>query len=136
MAELHVERTGIRQGVATNGRGAELRFGPVEVDGSFTPGELLALALASCNLMSADPPITRRLGDDAQVSGTVTTVKDVAANAYVDSAVELAIEGTDELDGAAWAELVDVATRSIERACTVGRTVEGGLPHTLNIRRV
>ncbi|WP_420114928.1 OsmC family protein [Pseudactinotalea sp.] len=135
MAELQVERTGTRQGVATNGRGAELRFGPVEADGAFTPGELLALALAACNLMSADPPLTRRLGDDARVTGSVTTVKDVPGNAYVDSTVELAIEGAEGLDGEAWAELVDVASRSIERACTVGRTLESGLPHTLTIRR-
>lgn len=135
MAELRVERTGIRQGVATNGRGAEVRFGPVETEGAFTPGELLALALAACNLMSADPPLTRRLGDDARVTGSVTTVKDVAANVYVDSAVELAIEGSEDLDDGAWAELVDVTTRSIERACTVGHTLENGLPHTLKIRR-
>ena len=135
MAKLRVERTGPRQGVATNGRGGELRFGPVEVDGSFTPGELLALALAACNLMSADPALARRLGDDLRTTASVTTVKDEKANAYVEGAVDLTIEGTEDLDGETWEKLVDVATRSIAQACTVGHTLDGGLPHTLTIRR-
>lgn len=135
MAELRVERTGVRQGVATNERGAELRYGPVEAEGSFTPGELLALALAACNLMSADHALVRRLGEQVRASGSVTTVKDTGANAYVDAAVELAVEETDGLDDAAWAQLLDVAGRAIAQSCTVGRTLEDGLPHTLTIRR-
>lgn len=138
MAELHVDRTGVRQGVATNGRGAELRYGPVEVDGSFTPGELLALALAACNLMSADHALVRRLGEDVRAGGTVTTVKDVGANAYVDAAVELTIgsaEAPIALDDDAWAQLLDVAGRAIAQSCTVGRTLESGLPHSLTIRQ-
>ncbi|GAB2616941.1 OsmC family protein [Pseudactinotalea suaedae] len=138
MADLHVERTGVRQGVATNGRGAELRYGPVEVDGSFTPGELLALALAACNLMSADHALVRRLGEDVRASGSVTTVKDVSANTYVDAAVELTVGSAEagvDLDDEAWANLRDVAGRAIAQSCTVGRTLEHGLPHTLTVRR-
>lgn len=138
MADLHVERTGVRQGLATNGRGAELRYGPVEVDGSFTPGELLALALAACNLMSADHALVRRLGEHVRASGSVTTVKDVSTNSYVDSAVELTVgsaDGSVDLDDEAWAQLLDVAERAIAQSCTVGRTLEHGLPHTLTVRR-
>lgn len=135
MAKLRVERTGVRQGVATNGRGAELRYGPQEQEGSFTPGELLALALAACNLMSADHALARRLGEQVRASGTVTTVKDVPSNAYVDSAVDLEIEGAAELDEQTWERLLDVARRAIENSCTVGRTLERGLGHTLTIRR-
>ncbi len=135
MPQLRVERTGVRQGIATNDRGGELRYGPVEVPGSFTPGELLAVALAACNMMSADPALVRRLGDELAARGQVTTIKDQSSNAYVDAAVDLEIEGSQDLDDAAWAELVDVATRSIAKACTVGRTLERGLPHTVTIRR-
>lgn len=138
MAELRVERTGTRQGIATNGRGGSLRYGPVEAEGSFTPGELLALALAACNLMSADHALVRRLGANVRASGSVTTVKDASANTYVDSAVELDVEcpdGPDSLDDEAWAQLLDVAGRAIAQSCTVGRTLEAGLPHTLTIRR-
>lgn len=132
---LRVERTGTRTGVAQNGRGASLRFGPGDVEGSFTPGELLALALAACNLMSADHAVVRRLGDQVHVAGTVTPVKDTGENTYVGASVDLTVEGADGLDDDAWLELVAVASRAIERGCTVGRTLDAGMPHTLAITK-
>lgn len=133
-SQLRVERTGTRQGVARNGRGASVRFGPDDVDGSFTPGELLALALAACNIMSVDHVLTRRLGE-VPLSGTVATTKDVGDNAYIDAHVELAVGGGHELDDGGWQELVAVASRAVERGCTVGRTLERPLPHTISVVR-
>ena len=133
-SQLRVERTGTRQGVARNGRGASVRFGPDDVEGSFTPGELLALALAACNVMSVDHVLTRRLGE-VGIGGTVVTSKDVGDNAYVDAHVELEVSGGDVPDDAAWQELVAVASRAVARGCTVGRTLERPLPHTISIVR-
>lgn len=121
--------------MAGNARGASVRFGPEEAEGSFTPGELLAVALAACNLMSADATISRRLGDDVEVSAAVETLKDRDTNSYVDASVQLRVTGAEDLDGEAWRELVAVASRAVERACTVGRTLEAGLPHTLTVVR-
>src|SRR5690606_970841 len=84
---LRLRRTGTRQGVAGNGRGATVRFGPADVDGAFTPGELLAVALAACNLMSADFPIARRVGEHVELTGEVTAVKDAATNRYAEASV-------------------------------------------------
>ncbi len=135
MGELNVERTGPREGVARNGRGAELRYGPIEVDGRFTPGELLALALAACNVMSADHVLTRRLGADTPVTATVTTTKNTAENRYVDAAVDIGVD-LSGLDEQARDELRAVVARAVDRGCTVGRTVDAGLPHTLTLDRV
>ncbi len=112
-----------------------MRFGPADVDGAFTPGELLAVALAACNLMSADFPIARRVGEHVELTGEVTAVKDAATNRYAEASVRLAVGGADHLDEQAWQELVAAAARAVDRACTVGRTVEHDLPHSLTIER-
>lgn len=132
-AELTVERTGTRAGIARNGRGAALEFAPVEVDGAFTPGELLALALAACNLMSADHAIARRVGEDAAVTGRVTPTKDAADNRYSSAEVTLVVPEASGLDAQAQAELDAVVARAVARGCTVGRTLEHGMPHTLAV---
>ena len=46
------ERTGTRRYLAHNARGAEVAVGMGP--GEFTPGELLKVALATCNTLSAD----------------------------------------------------------------------------------
>ncbi|EUA71534.1 hypothetical protein I540_3775 [Mycobacteroides abscessus subsp. bolletii 1513] len=42
-------------------------IGSETVDGVFTPGELLKIALAACSGMSSDQPLARRLGEDYRV---------------------------------------------------------------------
>ena len=57
-----MQRTGVRQYVARNQDGAEIRIG--HGPGLFSPGDLLKLALAGCNAMSSDARMAARLGDD------------------------------------------------------------------------
>src|ERR1700756_329647 len=64
MTELWVERTGSRSYTGYSSRGAQVLIGSEDVDGVFTPGELLKIALAACSGMSSDLPLARRLGDD------------------------------------------------------------------------
>ena len=64
MTELWVERTGVRRYTGHSSRGAEVLVGSEDVDGVFTPGELLKIALAACSGMSSDAPLRSRLGDD------------------------------------------------------------------------
>ena len=52
--ELWVERTGKRLYTGRNSRGAEVSIGGVEVDGAFSPGELLKIALAGCSGLASD----------------------------------------------------------------------------------
>ena len=70
MTELWVERTGVRRYTGRSSRGAEVLVGNEDVEGVFTPGELMKIALAACSGMSSDQPLRRRLGDDYQ-----TTIK-------------------------------------------------------------
>ena len=59
--ELWVERTGTRLYTGRNSRGAEVSIGGVEVEGAFSPGELLKIALAGCSGLSADSKPAHRL---------------------------------------------------------------------------
>ena len=70
MTELWVERTGVRRYTGRSSRGAEVLVGNEDVEGVFTPGELMKIALAACSGMSSDQPLRRRLGDDYK-----TTIK-------------------------------------------------------------
>src|SRR5690242_200570 len=64
MTELWVERTGVRRYTGRSTRGAEVLVGSEDVEGVFTPGELLKIALAACSGMSSDHSLRTRLGDD------------------------------------------------------------------------
>src|SRR5689334_21105772 len=64
MTELWVERTGVRRYTGRSSRGAEVLIGSEDLEGVFTPGELMKIALAACSGMSSDIPLSRRLGDD------------------------------------------------------------------------
>src|ERR1700727_3133696 len=64
MTELWVERTGTRRYSGYSSRGAQVLVGSEDVEGVFTPGELMKIALAACSGMSSDQPLSRRLGDD------------------------------------------------------------------------
>ena len=64
MTELWVERTGVRRYTGRSSRGAEVLVGSEDVEGVFTPGELMKIALAACSGMSSDAPLQRRLGED------------------------------------------------------------------------
>lgn len=130
-APVHIERTGSRRYVARNDRGAQVQIGGEETDAVFTPGELLAIALGACNVMSADLPLGRRLGEDFTASTTVHRTKLAEENRYTAADVELVL-GPEA--AARLAELEPVVTRAVERGCTVGRTLEAGLTDSLTIR--
>ena len=61
MTKLWVERTGTRRYTGRSSRGAEVLVGSEDVQGVFTPGELMKIALAACSGMSSDFPLARRL---------------------------------------------------------------------------
>ena len=126
---LEVERTGEHAFVGRNERGAEVRLGRKGAEGAFSPAELLQIAAAGCNAVTAEELITRRIGEDAEFRVTVTADRR---------------EGASELDAVHVAFDVDVSTlaadqrealagavdRAIERLCTVSRTLKKGIPVT------
>ncbi|HLS13515.1 MAG TPA: OsmC family protein [Beutenbergiaceae bacterium] len=129
---LWAERTGDRTYTGRSSSGATVAIGPDGTEGAFSPGDLLRIALAACNLMSADRPIARRLGADFTGSVGVQTRKVPDENRYGDAQVEIVLDLRD-LDEQARGDLRKVINNAVERGCTVGRTLEAGMPQQLSV---
>lgn len=125
MTELWVERTGVRRYTGRSSRGAEVLVGSEDVEGVFTPGELLKIALAACSAMSSDHPLARRLGDDYAATVRVSGAADRENEMYplLEESLELDMSGLTEDEVA---RLVTVVSRAVDQVCTVGRTLKSG----------
>jgi uncharacterized OsmC-like protein len=125
MTELWVERTGTRHYTGYSSRGAEVLVGSEDVEGVFTPGELLKIALAACSGMSSDQPLARRLGGDYKAVVRVSGVADREQERYplLEETLELDLSGLSPEDRE---RLLVVVKRAIEAVCTVGRTLKSG----------
>ena len=125
MTDLWVERTGTRRYTGYSSRGAEVLVGSEDVEGVFTPGELLKIALAACSGMSSDQPLARRLGDDynavVRVSGDADRDKEVYP--LLRETLELDLSGLSQDEKE---RLRVVVERAIDAVCTVGRTLKSG----------
>ncbi|WP_460865052.1 OsmC family protein [Rhodococcus aerolatus] len=129
---LWVERTGTRTCTGRSSRGAEVLVGPVEQDGSFTPGELLKVALAACTSLSTDAPLARRLGDGYAATVEVSGPADRATERYPALAERLVVD-LSGLDDAERARLEQVVRRAVDASCTVGRTLTHGTEISLTV---
>ncbi len=131
---LLVERTGTRRYTGRSSRGAEVLIGSEGVEGVFTPGELLKIALAACSGMSSDFPLSRRLGDNYDATIRVSGAADRENEVYpqLDEVMELDLS---ELDADAQERLVALVERSVDKVCTVGRTLKAGTTVTLTVER-
>jgi uncharacterized OsmC-like protein len=135
MTELWVERTGTRRYTGHSSRGAEVLIGSEDVDGVFTPGELLKIALAACSGMSSDHPLARRLGDDYQATIRVSGDADRDQEIYplLQETLEVDLSG---LDDAEKTRVPTVVQRAIDQVCTVGRTLKSGTKITFEVADV
>jgi uncharacterized OsmC-like protein len=132
MTELWVERTGVRRYTGRSSRGAEVLVGSEDVEGVFTPGELLKIALAACSGMSSDHPLRSRLGDDYPATIKVSGPADREQERYplLEERLELDLSGLSEAERA---KLLTIVRRSIDKVCTVGRTLKSGTEVTLDV---
>ncbi|MGV0633985.1 OsmC family protein [Mycolicibacillus trivialis] len=125
MTQLWVERTGTRRYTGHSSRGAQVLIGSEDVQGVFTPGELLKIALAACSGMASDAPLARRLGEDYPATVRVAGAADRDQERYPRLTEELELD----LSGLSDAErdrLRTVVERAIDASCTVGRTLTSG----------
>ena len=106
-------------------RGAQVLVGGESVDGVFTPGELLKIALAACSGMASDAPLARRLGEDYRATVRVSGPPDREQERYplLEESLELDLSGLSEAEVA---RLLVVVNRAIDQVCTVGRTLKSG----------
>ena len=125
MTDLWVERTGVRRYTGHSSRGAQVLVGSEDVDGVFTPGELMKIALAACSGMSSDQPLARRLGDDYQATVRVSGAADRDEERYplLEETLEVDLSGLTEEEVQ---RLEVVVNRAIDLVCTVGRTLKSG----------
>jgi uncharacterized OsmC-like protein len=125
MTDLWVERTGVRRYTGQSSRGAEVLIGSEDVDGVFTPGELMKIALAACSGMSSDQPLARRLGDDYRATVRVAGAADRDEERYplLEEVLEVDLSGLSEEEAQ---RLEIVVNRAIDLVCTVGRTLKSG----------
>jgi uncharacterized OsmC-like protein len=125
MTDLWVERTGVRRYTGHSSRGAEVLVGSEDVEGVFTPGELMKIALAACSGMSSDHPLARRLGDDYQATVRVSGDADREREVYplLEEALEVDLSGLSDEEKQ---RVLIVVERAIDQVCTVGRTLKAG----------
>ena len=139
------ERAGTRQYIGRNSSGAEVRIGMGP--GEFSPGELMKIALATCNTLSADHRLAKALGEDFEATVGCSTVKNDAEERYESFQVEI-VTDLSSLDAeqrellsqrspapstatARWATPSSTALPTRRRSSTPTRT-ERSAPHPLN----
>jgi uncharacterized OsmC-like protein len=132
MTDLWVERTGVRRYTGRSTRGAEVLIGSEDVDGVFTPGELLKIALAACSGMSSDHSLRSRLGDDYEATIRVSGPADREQERYplIAENLEVDLSGLSEEERR---KLHVIVERSIDKVCTVGRTLKTGTEVTFEV---
>jgi uncharacterized OsmC-like protein len=135
MTELWVERTGVRRYTGHSSRGAQVLIGSEDVDGVFTPGELMKIALAACSGMSSDQPLARRLGDDYQATVKVSGDADREQERYplLRETLEIDLSGLTEEERQ---RVLIVVNRAVDQVCTVGRTLKSGTKITFEVANV
>jgi uncharacterized OsmC-like protein len=135
MTELWVERAGVRRYTGRSSRGAEVFIGSEDVEGVFTPGELLKIALAGCSGLSSDQPLRRRLGDDYEATIRVSGQADREQERYplLEESLELDLSGLSADD---LTRLLTVVERAVDQVCTVGRTLKTGTKVNFEVKDV
>ena len=131
--ELWVERTGTRRytGAQLSGRGGADRLGERRRRVHARPS-CLKIALAACTGMSSDMPLSRRLGDNYDATVRVSGAADRENEVYprLDEVLEVDLS---ELDAEAQERLLTVVLESVDKVCTVGRTLKTGTVVNLTV---
>src|ERR1700731_3389870 len=132
MTELWVERTAVRRYTGHSSRGAQVLIGSEDVDGVFTPGELLKIALAACSGMSRELPLARRPGDDYPATVRVSGQADREHELYplLQETLEIDLSGLSDQEKQ---RVLVVVERAVDQVCTVGRTLKSGTKGTFEI---
>ena len=127
-----IEMTRLEKGryEATNTRGGRLEVGQGGTDETFSPVELLLVAIAGCGAIDVDFLTTKRAEPtrfDVRMRGD--KVRDEHGNRMTNLVLTFDVEFPDDEAGRAAYDVLPRAVRqSHDRLCTVSRTVELGTP--------
>jgi uncharacterized OsmC-like protein len=133
MASTHrtvtVRRVASGRFAVANERGGEITFGTGDGN-EFTPTELLLAAVGGCTAIDIDILTSRRAEPEAfEVVVEADKVRDADGNRLTDIVVTFRVAFPAGAQGdEARAILPDVARKSHDKLCTVGRTIELGTP--------
>lgn len=130
---VSLSRTGEGAFTATNVRGGTLSIGGADTD--FSPVELLLAAIGGCTALDVDGVTSRRAEPDSfEIVVDATKLRDEEGNRLTDLAVTFEVRFPEgEAGDAARKLLPDIAQKSHDRLCTVGRTVEVGSPISTHV---
>jgi uncharacterized OsmC-like protein len=133
LRSIEMSRLGKGRYVATNARGGQLVLG--QGDESFSPVELLLVAIAGCSAIDVDYIVSKRAEPvrfDLRMSGD--KIRDDQGNRMTNLTLAFDIAFPDGEGGqAAYDVLPRAVQQSHDRLCTVSRTVEVGTPITTRI---
>ena len=132
--EVTLSRVRKARYVARNRRGGEIEVGEAE-DGTFTPVELLLVAIAGCMAIDVDYITAKRTEADAlDITAGGTKIRDDQGNRMVDLLLQIEASFPDgEAGDAARAVVEDAVAKSRDRLCTVSRTVTVGSPVSTSV---
>jgi putative redox protein len=130
---LTVERIAPGEFAAVNSRGGRIVFG-TGADESFTPTELLLVAIGGCTAIDVDIITTRWAEPESfEIIVDADKVRDEGGNRLANIEITYRIRFPEGQAGdKARAVLPDSVRQSHDRLCTVGRTVE--LPTPISTR--
>jgi len=132
--EVSLSRVRKARYVARNRRGGEIEVGEAE-DGTFTPVELLLVAVAGCMAIDVDYITAKRSeADRLDVVASGTKIRDDEGNRMVDLLLRIEASFPEgEAGDAARAVVADAVAKSRDRLCTVSRTVSVGSPVSTDV---
>jgi uncharacterized OsmC-like protein len=124
-----IERVAPGQFAAVNSRGGRIVFG-TGGDESFTPTELLMIAIGGCTAIDIDIITGRRAEPESfEIIVDADKVRDEGGNRLTNIEVTYRVTfPAGEAGDKARAVLPDAVRQSHQRLCTVGRTVELATP--------
>jgi len=126
---VSIDRVAPGKFTVSNDRGGRIDIGSGG-DANFTPVELLLAAIGGCTSIDVDILTSRRAEPKRfEVQVEADKVRDEAGNRLTGIEVTFRIAFPEgEAGDSARAILADVVRKSHDRLCTVGRTVEAGMP--------
>jgi uncharacterized OsmC-like protein len=122
-----LNRRALRKYRAINARGGTIDVGDGS-DNTFTPVELLLVALAGCSAMDIDQAISRHQSlKHFQVTASAVKQQNEGGNKLGGIQVRFNLEFDDTVEGAAAQAILPRAVElSHTKLCTVSRTIEAG----------
>ena len=130
-----VDRTGPKHYTATNARGGTIEVGDGG-DGTFSPVELLLVAIGGCTAIDADVATSRHAEPVLfEVAVRGDKINDEEGSRMENLAVTFHVEFPEGPEGDRARAILPRAVRlSHDRLCTVSRTIERGTPVTSSIQ--